>query len=1090
MTITLGIDLGTSSLGWSLVEHDADKATNGRILDLGAIIFASAAGAGRDPQSGAPLAEGRREARSARRRRDRFIGRRSALLAKLIALGLLPGDPPARTGRRQNEAVPNDDTRVLAAADPYDLRRRALSGPLSAHEIGRAIFHLNTRRGFKSNRKADRGRNEPENGKIATAGQALNEALAGRTLGQFLADRLDAGEPARVRMGGENQAYDFYPQRSHLEAEFDAIWAAQEPHHPDLLTEAARLAIHRILFFQRPLKQPEVGFCTFAGIAGVPGDERRLPKAHPLFQERRLYEEVNQLRVVAAGAAGRELTLDERDHLIRVLQDKKKVSFSTLGKQIKLAEGERFNKESENRKDLAGNEVRAEMSDKKRFGNRWLHFSLEQQLEIIDRLQNEEDPDIFLGWLKTDCGLDDDKAVAVAKANLPEGHGRFGETATRRLIEALRAEVVTYDKAAEQAGFHHSDFRTGEAFDLLPYYGQILTREIAPGKADYGDALERQFGKITNPTVHIGLRQLQKLVNAVIARYGKPDRIVIELARELKLNEKEKEREKRRIRDDTASAERRSAALIEAGRPDTGANRAMLKQWEELNPANLIDRRCPYCGQPIGMAQVFNGDTDIDHIIPYSRSLDDGPANKVLAHRNCNRQKGNLTPHEKWGHDPDRWAIISAQVARMHRSKQWRFGPDAAGRIARDGGFAARQLTDTQYLARISGKYLRSLYPTAEHGRVDVIPGRMTAMLRRVWGLNSLRPDHEFVENEHSNAPKNRLDHRHHAIDATIAAVTSLALMQRISRAAGSAEEMELDRIFEKLDPPWRGFGDELGTRLFRTVVAHKPDHGRTGKPSPQRDVTSGRLHNDTAYGLTGLTTPDGKTPIVVHRVPLSSLKPAQIADPDAIPDETLRHALWIATRDTSGKSFDQALARFAREHPVFKGIRRVRLREPLSVIPIRDASGRAYKAYKGDANARYDVWRLPDGKWQADVVPMFDAHSAAGADRRPHPAAKKVLSLRQGDVIAVERNGPEAELMRVVKFSTNGSIIFAPPNEAGPLKARNEASDDQDPFRYYQAAASSLKKAKARQVRIDALGRVFDPGPRDQARPGDGPDR
>ena len=52
--------------------------------------------------------------------------------------------------------------------------------------------------------------------------------------------------------------------------------------------------------------------------------------------------------------------------------------------------------------------------------------------EIIDRLQNEEDPDILLGWLKTDCGLDDDKAVAVAKANLPEGHGRFGETATRR----------------------------------------------------------------------------------------------------------------------------------------------------------------------------------------------------------------------------------------------------------------------------------------------------------------------------------------------------------------------------------------------------------------------------------------------------------------------------------------------------------------------------------------------------------------------------------------------------------------------------------------------------------------------------------
>src|SRR5690606_28415569 len=184
----------------------------------------------------------------------------------------------------------------------------------------------------------------------------------------------------------------------------------------------------------------------------------------------------------------------------------------------------------------------------------------------------------------------------------------------------------------------------------------------------------------------------------------------------------------------------------------------------------------------------------------YSRSLDDSPAKKVLVHRARNRQKGNLTPYEKWGHDPDRWGTISAQVARMHRPKQWRFGPDAMERMERDGGFAARQLVDTQYLSKIAGKYLRSLYSTAEAGRVDVIPGRMTAMLRRVWGLDSLLPDHNFVENKHSNAPKNRLDHRHHAVDAVVAAVTDLGLMQRISRAAGLAEAKELDRIFEDLD--------------------------------------------------------------------------------------------------------------------------------------------------------------------------------------------------------------------------------------------------------------------------------------------------
>lgn len=1075
MATTLGIDLGTSSLGWCLIEDDR------RIIDLGAIIFSASAGAGRDPQSGAPLAEGRREARSTRRRRDRFIGRRSALLGKLIALGLLPGDPPPGEGRRRNEAVPNDETRALADADPYDLRRRALSEPLAPHEIGRAIFHLNTRRGFKSNRKADRGRNEPETGKIAIAGQALDEALGKRTLGRFLAERVEAGQPARVRMGGENQGYDFYPQRNHLEAEFDAIWEAQERHHPDLLTDTARAAIHRILFFQRPLKTPEVGFCTFAGMNGVPQDDRRLSKAHPLFQERRLYEEVNSLRIVAAGAAERDLTPDERNALILALRDKKKISFATLGKKVlKLAEGERFNKESETRKDLLGDEVRAEMSDKKRFGDRWKHFPLERQWQIIGRLQDEESPDVLLDWLKSDCGLDEAAAVAVAKANLPEGHGRFGEIATRRLIEALKAEVITYDKAALKAGFHHSDQRTGEVFDLLPYYGEILTREIAPGKAEYGDDLERRFGKITNPTVHIGLRQLQKLVNAVIARHGKPDRIVIELARELKLNDKQKEEHQRRIRRDTEAAIRRGEKLVEAGFADTGANRALMRQWEELNPSNLLDRRCPYCGEPIGMAQIFNGLADIDHIIPYSRSLDDSPANKVLAHRHCNRQKGNLTPYQKWGADAERWEIISAQIGRMHRSKQWRFGPDATERMERDGGFAARQLTDTQYLARIAGKYLRSLYPTADAGRVDVIPGRMTAMLRRVWGLDSLLPDHNFVENKHSNAPKNRLDHRHHAIDAAVAAVTSLGLMNRISRAAGQAEAKELDRIFENLDQPWPGFHDELGERILRTVVAHKPDHGRSTKPSRHRDVTAGKLHNDTAYGLTGLKSADGKTPIVVHRVPLASLKPAQIADPDCIPDETLRNALWLATRDCSGKAFEQALARFAKEHPVFKGIRRVRVREPWNVIPIRDASGRAYKAYKGDANARYDVWRLPDGRWQADVVPMFDAHSAATVDRRPHPAAKKILSLRQGDVIAVQRNGQDVELMRVVKFAAAGTITLAPPNEAGALKARDVAPNDIDPFKYTYLSPGSLKRVKARQIRIDPLGRVFDPGPRE----------
>lgn len=1052
MKTRLGLDVGTNSIGWALITED-------RIIDLGVRIFSN----GRDPQSGASLAVDRRDARAARRRRDRYLGRRSAFLEMLVQHGLMPADA--------------DEARLVAAKDPYGLRVRALNEALTLHEIGRALFHLNQRRGFKSNRKAERGRKENEDGKIESGAKALDAAMAevgARTLGEFLVGR----DTKRVRMGGEHQTYDFYPQRHHVEAEFATIWAAQALHHPALLTETARAALHRILFFQRDLKDQEVGFCTFAGWGSVPEDERRLAKAHPLFQERRLYEEVNALKIISPGAPDRELTLDQRNALIMKLQATRKSSFSALGKVIKLGDGERFNKESDNRKDLLGDEVRAELADKKRFGARWSFFDLNEQLRIIDRIQNETDPEVLLDLLKAEYALDEETALSVAKARLPEGYGRFGETATRRLIDALKAEVVTYDKAASAAGFHHSDQRTGEVWERLPYYGEILTREIAPGKADYGNEDERRFGKITNPTVHIGLRQLEKLVNAVIAVHGRPDEIVVELARELKLNEEEKKKHLTRIKRDTEAAIRRGNTLTEEGFVDSGSNRMLMRMWEELNPDNALDRRCPYCAEVIGIRQLFGDDTDIDHIIPYSQSLDDSAGNKVVAHRHCNRAKGNKTPYEKWGHDEARWEVISTQVARMHRSKQWRFGPEARERLDRNGGFIARQLTDTQYLSRLTAQYLSSLYTPDEGRRVYAIPGRMTAMLRRRWGLNSLLPDHNYVENVHSNAPKNRLDHRHHTIDGAVAAVTSASLLQRIATVAARAESQDLNRLFERVEPPWPSFRDDLKERLADVTVSHKPDHGRKGQPSRYRDITAGRLHNDTAYGFTGQVAADGKTPIVVHRVPFASLKPADIISPDRIPDEALRDALFAATRDLTGKPYEQALARFAKQDPVFQGIRRVRVREPLNVIAIRDKNGRPYKGYAGSSNDRYNVWHLPDGKWEHRVIQTFDAHKPYFIEDRPHPAAKKIMCLRQNDLIAVERGGIPIEIMRVVKFTLNGQITLAPDNEGGKLADRHKNPNDR--LQIINPTVSGLKKMKARQIRIDPLGRVFDPGPRD----------
>lgn len=1057
----LGLDMGVTSIGWCLVEYeDHHSPVGARIIDIGVRIFPD----GRDRKSGVSLAADRRFARAMRRRRDRYLGRRTAFLKALVRRGLMPVDA--------------DEAKLVAESDPYALRARALEERLQPFEVGRALFHLNQRRGFKSNRKAERRRKEREDGKIATGAQRLDDAMReadARTLGEFLACR----PVKRVRMDGENQEYDFYPQRRHIEAEFEAIWNAQAAHWPELLNEAARADLRRILFFQRPLKEPEVGVCTFIHT------ERRLPKAHPLFQERRLYEEVNQLEVVTPGAGSRKLKQDERDALVMELRGCRERSFEALAKRLKLDPGQSFNKASETRTHLRGNEVYAAMSDKKRFGKSWAHFTPERQWEIIERILDEEDPDRLHDELKA-FGLHDECAAATAQAPLPEGHGRLGETATRLILDELKKDVISYDQAVERAlKRSHSDERTGESLERLPYYGELLSRDIPPGTQVPTDPHEKRWGKFTNPTVHIGLRQLEKLVNAISAVHGRPDQIVLELARELKLNEKQKEEHERRIRETTAAARRRSDKLRDLGQADTGANRMLLRLWEELNPREVLDRRCPYCGGMIGAEMLFDGTADVDHILPYSKTLDDSPANKVVAHRACNRAKGNNTPWERWHGNEARWATIKDQVGRLHRAKQWRFQPDAMERFEQEGGFLARQLTDTQYLSRLARKYLSSLYPEAGagSGHVYVIPGRMTAMLRRLWGLNSLLPDHNFVENEHSDAPKNRLDHRHHAIDAAVTAVTTRSLLQRIARAAALAEEKELGRLFEDLPQPWPSFREDLGNKLAGVTVSHKADHGRTGRPRPGHDVTAGRLHNDTAYGLTGVTAADGKTPIVVHRVPLLKLKPPDLDDPNRIPDDALRGALRTWTRGRTGKEFERALARMAKEHPTFKGIRHIRVREALNVIPIRDRTGRAYKAYKGDANARFDVWRLPNGKWTADIVSMFAAHQRDQRDRRPHPAAKKVLSLRQNDMLAIERAGGPPQIVRVVKFSAGGTIALAPHNEGGPLKARDAASNDVDPFKYILSSAGGLKAMKARQVRIDPLGRVSDPGPREPAR-------
>ncbi len=1076
----LGLDVGTNSIGWWLYEtgDTGANATITGIIDGGVRIFSD----GRDPKSGTSLAVDRRAARAMRRRRDRYLRRRATLMKVLAGAGLMPADPA--------------EAKALALLDPYALRAKGLDRPLPLAHLGRALFHLNQRRGFKSNRKTDRGDNE--SGKIKDATQrldwAMHEARA-RTYGEFLhLRRSRATDPrsvptVRTRLsvaarGGpdakEEAGYDFYPDRRHLEAEFHALWAAQAEHHPEVLTDRLCDLVFEKIFYQRPLKEPEIGLCLFSGHHGVPTKERRLPKAHPLAQRRTLYETVNQLRTTADGRQTRPLTRDERDRIIHALDNKAptkslssmSMKLTALAKLLKLRDGERFTLESGGRDAIACDPVRASLSHPERFGPRWSPLGWEAQWEVIGRIravQSESDHADLVAWLVETHQLDTDHAVASANASLPEGYGRLGLTATQALLEQLRADVLTYSDAVGACGWHHSDQRSGECLDRLPYYGAVLERHVIPGSYDDADDEVTRYGRITNPTVHIGLNQLRRLMNRIIEAYGKPEQIVVELARELKQSEQRKREAMKRIRDTTAEAQRRSARLEELGQPDTGHNRMLLRLWEDLGPA-VGPRRCPYTGKTISVTMLFDGSCDVDHILPYSRTLDDGFANRTLCLKEANRDKANRTPWEAWGNTPE-WDAIEANLKALPENKRWRFAPDAMERFEGEREFLDRALVDTQYLSRIARSYLDTLF--TEGGHVWVVPGRMTEMLRRHWGLNSLLGDAD----RGAVKAKNRTDHRHHAIDAAVVAATDRGLLNRISRAAGQGEEagQSAELIARQTPAPWEGFRSDIEARLATMIVSHRADHGRIDPRARAsgRDSTTGQLHNDTAYGIVDKTT-------VVSRTPLLSLGPGDIAvTPKGknIRDPQLQMALEAATKGKEGKAFEAALAEFAARPGPYRGLRRVRLIEALQesarVEVGARADGRPLKAYKGDSNHCYELWRLPDGKVKPQVVTTFEANT--GVEKRPHPAAKRLLRVFKRDMVAFEREG-QTQVCYVQKFNQAGILFLAPHLESN-ADARDRNTDDS--FSLLRMSPGPLVKSGIRRVFVDEMGRIRDPGPK-----------
>lgn len=1030
----LGLDLGTNSIGWCIYHLSAEDQID-KVVRAGVRIFSE----GRDPQSRASLAADRRLARSMRRRRDRFLARRRKLLNALVRFGLLPVDEAAR--------------RALVAVDPYEVRRKALDNPVPIHHLGRAIFHLNQRRGFKSNRRVDRSA-QAERGMIAVATSATRDAMkkdGARTFGEWLALRHEKRQPVRARKSGRGRAerYELYATRDMIGEEFEALIAAQRQHYPTILTNEAVATLRDAVFRQRPLKPVKPGKCTLD-----PTDERA-PLALPSVQRFRIYQEVNNLRVLGADLSEASLTLAQQRKLTEKLERTGRVVFDSVRRMLKV-DG-RFNLESEKRKDLKGNATSITLSKGSRFGERWASFDEKLQDEIVDQLLAVESDEELVRWLQDRTGVAEEQAREIANAGLPDGYGRIGRRVIARVLPELRREVVTYDEAVQRAGLvSHSQFGDGEVLPKLPYYGERLSRHVMNDSGVPEDPVEKRYGRISNPTVHIALNQVRYVVNGIIDRYGHPTEIVVETARELPVGAKgrsdiETEQAENQARNDAIRVK-----LEELGQAVNGENITRLKLWEELSES-VTDRRCPYTGTQISPSMLFTEAIEIDHLLPFSRTLDDSLANKVVCVRQANRDKGNSTPYEAFGPEGHHrtgynWDEILQRATSLGRGRASRFAPDGLSRLLRGQDFLARQLNDTRYISRIALEYLSAICP---ENKISVVPGRLTALLRGKWGLNGILS---------TTNRKERDDHRHHAVDAAVVGATDRWMLQQLSRASERAGTLGLARLVEQMPQPWPTFRPDLEASIEKIIVSHRPDH------SPLK-----QLHNETAYGIHA--GPDARgTHTVVHRKPLVDLQPGDL-DKVAVLDSSLGERLRGATQGKTGAAFRDALATFGESHRV----RRVRLAETLTVIPIRDRRDNTtvYKAYKGDSNYCAEIFRGESGKWRSDVISTFQACrlEAANPDqfRQRNVAfngAPLVMRLRRDDLLALEETPGERRIFRVAVISSGGTLSLCEHFEAN-VDQRNR----QKSFKYTYKTAGSLQSSRARCVTLDPLGWVIDRG-------------
>lgn len=533
--------------------------------------------------------------------------------------------------------------------------------------------------------------------------------------------------------------------------EFEKIWSVQSEYHPELTPELKKILRDIVIFYQRPLRSQKglVGICEFENRLITTVEDGRektrriglkvCPKSSPLFQEFKMWQVINNLNV-----NGRELDQDQKEMLAEELSIRGRMSDKDVLKILfKNPKDLRLNFKS-----VEGNDTQAALYGAyskiiAATGHQEYDFSkmpAADSREIVSRIfsalgwktdfltfdSSLENPDyerqpLFRLWhllysyegdksvsgnaglikyVSEITGMEEEYARILTGLTFAPDYGNLSSKAIRKILPFMKDGNV-YSLACEYAGYRHS--------------AKSLTREELAAR-EYADAIELlPKNSLRNPMVEKILNQMANVVNEVIATYGKPDEVRIELARELKKSAEERKEMTEAISKSTAEYEEYSKILKEEFGIDNPSRNDLIRYrlYMELKDNGF---HTLYSNTYIPREKLFSKEFDIEHIIPQAKLFDDSFANKTLEARQVNIEKSNKTAYdyvsEKYGEEylaeyQSRIELLckNGSISRTKRAKLLMREEDIPQ------GFIERDLRDTQYISRKAKEMLEEIVP-------------------------------------------------------------------------------------------------------------------------------------------------------------------------------------------------------------------------------------------------------------------------------------------------------------------------------------------------------------------------------------------